>query len=114
MRGIYEKNKNNKSAPKTKRKKSWESLDEESRRRLTEFCYTLIEIDRKTQKQKLETEAQYCFYCGKQITVLNDLFTYDNQNCCSICGDKIRKDPSKPKTFCGLPVVKTKNKNIEN
>lgn len=81
--------------------------EEEGIQQIAKLCMMVLEWDREYQREKLETAPQYCFYCKKQITALNDLYTYDDQNCCAKCGKKILKDPTKPKTFCGFPVVKT-------
>ena len=79
--------------------------EEESIERMTKLCMMMLELDRKYQKERLEEAPQYCFYCKKQITELNYLYTYDDQNCCLTCGKKILQDPNHKKTFCGFTVL---------
>jgi len=101
--------KKNKKALKLVIRYSNELYDEkESIERLTQLCMMMLELDRKYQSEKLEEAPQYCIYCKKQIIELNDLYTYDEQNCCLTCGGKILQDPNHKRTFCGFPVVENK------
>lgn len=77
---------------------------EESIKAMAELCLLLLEGDRDYHRRKLEEGEQYCDYCNKQITELNDFFSPDDRNCCYECGKKLIADPNRPKTFCGFPV----------
>lgn len=80
---------------------------EESLNAMADLCYMVFKGDRDYHRNKLLEGPQYCDYCGKQITELYDFCSPDDRNCCYECGKKLLKDPNRPKTFCGFPVIES-------
>ena len=77
---------------------------EESIKAIAELCFMMLEGDRDYHRKKLQEGSQYCDYCKKEITELNDFCSPDDRNCCLACGKKLLEDPNRPRTFCGFPV----------
>ncbi len=86
-----------------------ECSHEEGIKQLAELCYLMLEIDRDHHRKKLQESEQYCFYCKKQITELNDFYSPDGENCCFECAKKLTDDPNRQERFCGFPVVSSKD-----
>lgn len=82
---------------------------EESIQAMAKLCMFMLEADRDYHRKKLQEGAQYCDYCRKQITEINDFFSPDGRNCCFECGQKILDDPNRQRMFCGFPVVSSKD-----
>lgn len=77
---------------------------EESIQHMAKLCMLLIECDREWHRKQLEVGDQYCSYCGKKITKLDDFYSPDNKNACLECAKKVVDNPKRQKTFCGIPV----------
>lgn len=83
--------------------------EEESIQAMAKLCCMVLEMDRNHHRRKLQEGEQYCFYCKKQITELNDFYSPDGENCCFECAKKLTDDPNRQERFCGFPVVSSKD-----
>ena len=77
---------------------------EESIKAIAELSFMVFEGDRDYHRKKLQEGSQYCDYCKKEITKLNDFYSPDDRNCCFECGEKLLAEPDRQRRFCGFPV----------